>query len=225
MKKSFITLLFMGGIASAASIDLIETSGTTAGETKANGITTAMVFNYDLNTWHFTWQKDALSGQSSITSNAVNLQIGGSADTGKGNYAAVKFEADAPLTLSFDVNRGGVWGGDGSAYTANYHVNVYGFTADGAATLIGSWQDTVVRKAFSSYPASSQTITLAVTGMEDYVSYGVIFDAIETAQGNGGGFGLLFSNVVVNDSSIPEPTTATLSLLALAGLAVRRRRK
>lgn len=38
----------------------------------------------------------------------------------------------------------------------------------------------------------------------------------------------LFKNIAVSrlaDNVVPEPTTATLSLLALAGLAVRRRRK
>ncbi len=34
-----------------------------------------------------------------------------------------------------------------------------------------------------------------------------------------------FSNVVIREGAIPEPATATLSLLALAGLAARRRRK
>ena len=216
----------MGGIASAATIDLIETSTETTGKTVGGGITTAMVFGYNLNEWHFSWQKDSLVNQASINAeaNAVNLQLGNVADIGKGNYAAVKFEAETPLTLSFDVSFGSAWGGDDSTFAADYHVNVYGFTADGTATLIGSWQDSVDRKTVKSYPTSTQTITLAVTGMEDYVSYGVVFDSKKTVAA-AGGFGLLFSNVVVNDSSIPEPTTATLSLLALAGLAARRRRK
>jgi len=42
----------------------------------------------------------------------------------------------------------------------------------------------------------------------------------------GGGHGTATLNVTVSDAYVvPEPTTATLSLLALAGLAARRRRK
>lgn len=183
-----------------------------------------MVFNYTLNTWHCTWQKDSLKNQSSVTSEVVNLQLGNAADIGKGNYAALKFEAETPLTLSFDVKYGTSWGEDTSAFAADYHVNVYGFTTDGAATLIGSWQDSVVRNTVKSYPSSTQSITLDKTGADDYVAYGVIFDVKKTVAA-GGGLGLNFSNVVVQDSSIPEPGTATLSLLALAGLIARRRRR
>ena len=50
------------------------------------------------------------------------------------------------------------------------------------------------------------------------ITYGKIYD-MSTLAGNDTGF-----STYVKTLSIPEPTTATLSLLALAGLAARRRR-
>lgn len=43
--------------------------------------------------------------------------------------------------------------------------------------------------------------------------------------GNGDAYTMTGISVTAEAELIPEPTTATLSLLALAGLAVRRRRK
>ena len=45
------------------------------------------------------------------------------------------------------------------------------------------------------------------------------------ADGANGVENVVWSNLAISGMSVPEPTTATLSLLALAGLAARRRRK
>ncbi|MBR1998133.1 MAG: PEP-CTERM sorting domain-containing protein, partial [Akkermansia sp.] len=60
----------------------------------------------------------------------------------------------------------------------------------------------------------------------DYTSYGIIFRSMETSTlGSGAGVAMNISNIKVTAEKLdPEPTTATLSLLALAGLATRRRR-
>lgn len=55
---------------------------------------------------------------------------------------------------------------------------------------------------------------------DNYASYGNVYD-LSSLAGND----VAFSTYVKTMTVVPEPTTATLSLLALAGLAARRRRK
>ena len=64
-------------------------------------------------------------------------------------------------------------------------------------------------------------LTLGTTAYTDMVDASTVFSGLEQ-----GTYNLVYSNNTVSlTASIPEPTTATLSLLALAGLAARRRRK
>ena len=55
---------------------------------------------------------------------------------------------------------------------------------------------------------------------KDYASYGTVYDMSSLA-----GDTQAFTTYVKTMLLVPEPTTATLSMLALAGLAARRRRK
>lgn len=71
------------------------------------------------------------------------------------------------------------------------------------------------------YDAHAVTITLDDASNADYASYGIIFDATKTVAG-AGGMAMEFDNIVV--TSVPEPATASLSLLGLAALMLRRRR-
>ena len=67
---------------------------------------------------------------------------------------------------------------------------------------------------------SGQTVALMSTEVAP-VDAATVFNGLDT-----GVYEIAFAqnNVSINMLSIPEPTTATLSLLALAGLAARRRR-
>lgn len=65
--------------------------------------------------------------------------------------------------------------------------------------------------------------SLTVNGLENWTGFNVTFDETDYTSvlvQDGNSLKLTFKS-----QSIPEPTTATLSLLALAGLAARRRRK
>lgn len=57
-----------------------------------------------------------------------------------------------------------------------------------------------------------------------YLNAGIVFLNDRSYPGNGGIIGGISSVKVYNTVTIPEPATATLSLLALAGLCARRRR-
>lgn len=87
----------------------------------------------------------------------------------------------------------------------------------GAATrTVGSWIGVEIA---SDGTDSSVTLTYAGSDITDvFILKGTALDASKIAfQDNIGS--------VTNTRIVPEPTTATLSLLALAGLAARRRRK
>lgn len=104
--------------------------------------------------------------------------------------------------------------------------------------------DNKVGYSLWSYDAATSTATelIASTGLTSAGTVEVTYDtadvksstlfAVWTANpstGNaGGGTAINISNIGLSYTAapaVPEPTTATLSLLALAGLAARRRRK
>lgn len=74
---------------------------------------------------------------------------------------------------------------------------------------------------------STGNITLTKINELDLLGYKNIGTITDASNLKAGEYGLLYANNTVKlvGSAIPEPTTATLSLLALAGLAARRRRR
>lgn len=233
MKKTLTVLLVSAGMASAAQINLLSTDdfvlcSDSDDVLDAEGISVAELYGYDCNKWYCTYQQTNLNDQSIVTADGLTLQLGNAAALNKGNYAAVRLEADSLLSLSFDVSCSNVWGGDNSAFTADYHCCVYGYDSEGSATLLGSWEKTIKRNTMTKnndivegYDAHAVTITLDDASNADYASYGIIFDATKTVAG-AGGMAMEFDNIIV--TSVPEPATASLSLLGLAALMLRRRR-
>ena len=65
------------------------------------------------------------------------------------------------------------------------------------------------------------SLVLGTTAYTDAVDASTVFTGMTA-----GTYNLVFANgnVSIASAAIPEPTTATLSLLALAGLCARRRR-
>ncbi len=106
-------------------------------------------------------------------------------------------------TLTFDLTQGGL-------------VNLDQDTINALAGLNeGEWLDLIV---------AADGTQLGYVGAQTGMSYDQLFNAEGltgpyTVYANEGSFGL------VKGSQVPEPTTGTLSLLALAALAARRRRK
>ena len=127
-----------------------------------------------------------------------------------GEYVALGValpEAAESITLSFDTtNKLGysVWSYDGTTAT-----EVIGLTYQGNAGSVSQTYNTSVVDASQLF---------------------VLWTANHPSGNAGGGQTVTVSNIALSYSaapsaSVPEPTTATLSLLALAGLAARRRRK
>ena len=177
------------------------------------------------NSWVGTWENTSLENQVSAGADGLSLQIGAAASNNSGgNYAAVKFEAETPLTLSFDIKSTDSWGTNIASFTCEYTCTVYGFGSDGSSSVIGTWSDNIAGSSIiSTTYENSPDITLE---KGDYASYGIIFRSMETSTlGSAAGVAMNISNIKVTaENLVPEPTTATLSLLALAGLAARRRR-
>ncbi len=88
---------------------------------------------------------------------------------------------------------------------------VYTFDNYGKGGTVSSGSGTVATFAFAD---GAQTLSAG--------TYTLTLDARD--NGSAGHY-VGIAGIQINDANIPEPTTATLSLLALAGMMVRRRRK
>lgn len=245
MKKTLITLLALAGVAGAAPS--LTTDFTTAPTDWTSGQWNKWDtphFNYGENgaTTAKPWRQNTLSTAITLSpEEAVTITF---STYGNGSEHGLMFY----LTSSTD-NYSVV---TGISYKSNKAVDVgylekaivprteeggsnmgnVGFQA-GTANLVTSFGSTS-GTTLSTFNPLTYTLTLdgsaltvsvkdkdGKTWSDDYtIKSGVTFDSIGfIIDGEGGSVG------IKNISIVPEPTTATLSLLALAGLAARRRRK
>ena len=208
MKKTLIALMAMAGVAMGAVEEdhlAIEATFTTAPSTAGNFWSADYVLTFTL-AQDYTLQHGG-SVVAFYRGTAVNDNYGYNAITLGGTNEA--------LTLT--VGRGRVQNtlNEGTGISANTTV---------------SYQDNVT---FETTIAKGVEYTLSVAGATgamtptlSWVDAEGIAQSLTAASYNGNMNGNQ-SNMVsaVNTVLIPEPATATLSLLALAGLAARRRRK
>ena len=169
-----------------------------------------------------------------------------------GNFWSGDYELTFTLAEDYTLQHGGALVGfyRGSAVNDNYGYNAItlGGTNDALTLTVGrgrvqntlnnatgiganttvAYQDNVT---FTTAIEKGVTYTLSVTGgdqaMTPTLSWttadGIQSEKLASYNGNMNGNAAL--TYAVNTVMIPEPATATLSLLALAGLAARRRRK
>ncbi len=205
MKKSLIALMALAGVAAAATIT--EDGTMTAGGDLYAG---AFDFSFTLTeTSIVTGDYDILLAYYQVNSGA--------------NYTVNAFQLSSSGVLT--LNRG-------KSLTLT----------DGALTN----DSALTTNDFSTFTADGTNYTLTTPGTYtvDYLggtngsaAADLYLDGVKVASFTGGNHNMngtmtdgLTLNVKVNDAyvvapAVPEPTTATLSLLALAGLAARRRRK
>lgn len=249
MKKTLVTILALAGMASATDLtvlvtmdELIEGAATNTA-TKVEGMS---VTTYDFgdgayiggitmealntaladNTQYITiaaWVKmDDTNGVESIfgygaQSNGFKFCTSddGLQYTAKGvadkDIVDVNLTADTWTLVGISF-KGGTDAADGAKYFAgtgntNYYTrNLGGFSAPGATEktfAIGSGNSGNARETFNGQ----------IAGLTIFTSNAVIEGVDDVTKHMG------------KTAPVPEPTTATLSLLALAGLAARRRRK
>lgn len=233
MKKTLITLLALAGVAGAAQLTLpgnddftwiagSNASGIGTGSSAAiiqqlaSAITNPNIGNTDLTGWFGgTGQSYAQGDYNDIAITGTNSFTFKSRPILSGEYVALGVsleETASAITLTFTNDK-----------KAGYSLWSYDATTSTATELIATTGLTTAGTVEATYnTANVNPSTLFVVWTANYPG---------TGNAEGGNTPVTISDIALNYTAvpaapvIPEPTTATLSLLALAGLAVRRRRK
>ena len=211
MKKTLIALMAMAGVAMGAVVEdhlAIEAEFTTVPVVAGNCWSADYVLTFTL-AQDYTLQHGG-SVVAFYRGSAVNDTYGYNAITLGGTNEA--------LTLT--VGRGRV---------NNTLNDATGIDANTTFTPTGSAADSVT---FATTITKGVAYTLSVTGGDQsmtptlsWVDAEGIAQSLTASSYKGNMNGNAALTYAVNTEYIPEPATATLSLLALAGLAARRRRK
>ena len=236
MKKTLIALMALAGIAQAADYELEKVWTLNFGSEYTNGyeLTGTMA-----STGTF-WDVSGKTVVGGVTTNAnQRVHMAGGI---YGNWAD-NFQFSITLTLGDPISASNGWpvvaeiSGNGTALRFGPYTNDGNYVSiDGGLTKEDARLDkSVTLEAGGTYTLTltkiGNNLTLGVDGKD--VAFGHFDSAITgnitdiTLGGNTG------SNYRINETVhsvsmskiVPEPATATLSLLALAGLAARRRRK
>lgn len=236
MKKTLITLLAICGVAGAAQLTLpgeddftwiagSNASGIGTGASAeivqklAAAITADNIGNTDLTGWF----GGTGQGHGANSSYASDIAITGTNSFKflcrpalSGEYVALGVsleETASAITLTFtnDKKAGySLWSYDATTSTATELIGITGLTDAGT-----------VEATYNTANVNPSTLF-------------VVWTANPSTGNAGGGQTVTISDIALNYTAapaapvspvVPEPATATLSLLALAGLAVRRRRK
>jgi len=224
MKKTIIALMALAGVACA--LDKAEINSSITEQLTAKGYVTGGSFSITLggitqlgghnNFAELVTLTDSVSiyAQEDVF---VSINEGGTTSNAwlsSDSYTVDTSAKTASITLSSDALTGKGYWVVGRFATEQ---GVTSFYANGAARPNGVTDFTI------AYDADTTTTSLIATRSDDSVHTIRITDLALDATD------LVFKSTAVSASSVtvsvPEPTTATLSLLALAGLAARRRRK
>ncbi len=219
MKKTLITLaaLSMVSVASAAWTDI---NGVTSTATSSKNIDGGDVYTIDAFTLSFYIPEDTFTSGSSDILAYVN---GADTNTSKTNRQITFTLTENNGTYTLRAGRSAL---TMSVPTSSQWQTVYaeftGLTSGTTYTLTTTSGNT----STPTLKAGDTTIN-ATTGHTNYENQ-VVFK-LNGGDCNVAQFNDAFAVPTVTPDtpteSVPEPTTATLSLLALAGLAARRRRK
>ncbi len=243
MKKTLITLaaLAMASVASAANgvantmVD--NPTGTLSGTYSAAGGDLTMIAVLDWDTVMggvlegYTWDHRA---------NAITIGVGDG--MWWQNSLSLFHNSNDSTKLEFGVATGdgsGVTLSNNSGYgdAGNITLNATDHTIDGKLTLAYTYTDgfvtiSALKNDGTTWSTATATLENDTTATGRWDLSGNSFDRIVLKDGIGVDSLMVFDEALTGtaltyavQTSIPEPTTATLSLLALAGLAARRRRK
>lgn len=177
------------------------------------------------NTAEFTFSFDLLSYNSATWKNAVSLYSGG------GNDQMLAVTSDNSGILIYDYGFGG------KANVSTSVASLGALPSDGSGmnitlTFNGTTLTTYLNgKSVSTYTLTGNALTRGLTGFQFNCGFGGVRPANTPGTQTLDNLAIWNKALTADQVSmiatgvIPEPTTATLSLLALAGLAARRRRK
>ena len=255
MKKTLITLLALAGVAMADTItfDLaaLNAPSTLIGGASNSALVTSAAFdnttNFSTLTGLFTesgkWYASAGynnnintttgNGVPSSTEGVV-LVAGGPSSSGRSTIGGIEFsltaseiaQVDGPLTFSFEIAHH--YGNDNKNHQVSFYLLTDAVTLTSPTYNTKEGDNQLVESSTSASPFYSVTLSfnaeqvaaMQATGEDQTFAFVAYSDAV-----NGSNTGVLMKNFQMSGEMVPEPTTATLSLLALAGLAARRRRR
>ena len=203
MKKTIIALLALAGVAAAAPLTLNVT------ELKSSNTLLTWSDDIDaLTSWELTFNLDTQRAA------VAEQDLAFIQNDGSGNGAAVKFSVNTNGTLEF-YGYGASTNSPESMVTVDSTPITLQFIANEQAGSIIGGRLTAISGEKSFYIDLDSDLTLTKSNSIRLWSNG----------GNEHFTNITLSALSNNVVAVPEPTTATLSLLALAGLAARRRRK
>ena len=223
MKKTIIALLALAGVAAADTYELdmkAVTFGSADTLTKSNqAMSWADGAVYE--TWYMEFKLSEVTateyiatitaGNATQPSNGLSVSAkAGSITLGTGNKSVISsagsLEFTTTDTLTFAYY-------DGTAYLGNMTTKEYISASTGLPSTTTMTSGTSRAWANGNPTGSTQIGATSIASLDD----------LDIPSGYTLDMGTLMTTGVAQ--SVPEPTTATLSLLALAGLAARRRRK
>ncbi|MCD8062451.1 MAG: PEP-CTERM sorting domain-containing protein [Akkermansiaceae bacterium] len=121
--------------------------------------------------------------------------------------------------MSFDIAKSSTWGS--AEFDCTYTCDIYGFAADGSSTVIGTWS---LADAVDNLSSEGMHISIDLNlGDVSYDSYGLVFNAYKSGS-QSGGMAASITNLQISGEMVPEPATASLGLIGLAAMLMRRRR-
>lgn len=231
MKRTIIALIALAGVAAAAPQALTLTSPQGAKIEGSNNYVAWSEEYSQLDSWSLSFELlDSSLGNAAIFSTE---RVGGGGAVGyvlnttsTGGLSLTNTNNSNVSLLSLDnvITAGTQTGTITLTYVADEADAYYGFYNNGVAAgtiLGGTFTLTIGEQIASAYVVSSEH-TMLWNG-EGHGAAGNVSSRFWT---NGGAEKMYSISVAKLDNKlIPEPATATLSLLALAGLAARRRRK
>ena len=251
MKKTIIALVALAGVASAGSV---LTADFTTGSQPDGWDTTNLKNNHTPHfTWNGNgainngnWTVVSLSTAVNLTSDKTYTIKFDTYSNGNENQNVFYLSSDTySLAIGNSYNSNN-YVSIGQMDTAAQGVRISFQKADGA-TQITDLLDTSTANDVSVHTNLSYTLTLSagtlavsvVDGANPSKTWATSVDIADSfnftslgwaVDGSSGATGIQNISITTPDipsgeGTIPEPTTATLSLLALAGLAARRRRK
>ncbi len=244
MKKTLITLMALAGVAMAQDYTVTESWAIDFGTEFQGGYEITGTLNNKGTFWDVS--DYAVAGGVTTASNHRPHLAGGVYGSWDDD-----FQFSITLTLGENISASNGWpvfaslAGNGKALRFGPYTNAGNYVSlDGDLSKDGDNQNfTTTVEGGGTYTITltkiGTSLTLAVDGQD--VSFGTLNDGVSgniTDISLGGDTGssyrinetvhsISYGLVTVTPStpSVPEPATATLSLLALAGLAARRRRK
>ena len=239
MKKTFIALLAASSMAMAVSLDdaAITKAGNAGYNTQSGNFTVALTLDVaKLRTLlekgqTYAWGTDIVRYICNGTATGVTVNGGSSnnAINTSGLYArwgnttnwnSVQWQGGTNLSdLNGDAEGTG-WDDVASAGLVYSFGATSGTTV--AFTLIGNDGAAIIDSCVSAGGLKSDKAGAAALTFDDSVLSSYYFNEY---MGNNETSLKALASTVATTAPVPEPTTATLSLLALAGLAARRRRK